>query len=290
LSKERASFFVSNRGRQLAAVILLAATSGAVSSADHTEVPRTPAEVKRSDECVRLHAELRKRIPDDERAQRDAWAAEKPRCAGTGLYEYLLGTHERNVGNDAAAIAIFEDAIKRKLPYYESVYVSLNTMRAQAAFTAKPPDLERVRTLRNELDQFAAAHRPDDFAYQQLASMNVALKDWPAAAAAARKSIAADGANARARRQLVVALHADKRCAEAVQEYRPALETSRGLLADMGFMLSAADCYFETGDVKNGAATLDGLLHANPAVRDDPGVDQLMEYAAAKGQPVSAPQ
>ena len=71
----------------MVAAILLVAVSGAASAGEYTEVARTPAEVKRGDECDRLHAELRKKLPDDERAQRDAWVAEKPRCAGTGQIE-----------------------------------------------------------------------------------------------------------------------------------------------------------------------------------------------------------
>ena len=266
----------------MVAAILLVVVSGAAPAGEYTEVQRTPAEVKRGDECDRLHSDLRKKLPDDERAQRDAWVAEKPRCAGTGLYEYLLGTHERHLGNDSAAIAIFEDAVKRKLPFYESVYVSLNTMYAEAAFTAKPPDLERVRVLRKELMQFAAAHKPDAFAYQQLAAYAVTLKDWPAAVEAARGSIELDRMAGKADRYLVFSLHASQRCPEAVKEIGPAIENSPELLADPQFMLSAADCYAETGQIETGEKALNALLRNNPSMKDNAGVIQLQKFFVSK--------
>jgi len=268
--------------------ILLVAMSGAAPAGEYTEVQRTPADVKRGDECDRLHQQLRQEHADNRKALRDAWAASKKQCGGTGIYELLLGVDERNAGNADEAMRVLDDSVEHKLPYYEQGFVILSVMRFDRAKGAG--DMAVARAVRDELAQFAAAHQPDDFAYQQLADLNVGLKDWPAAVVAAQKSIALNPANARAHRQLVVALHADNRCVEAVPRIRPAVESNRELLGELGFMLSAADCYFETGDLKNGVAAMGALLHANPEVKDDPNVVQLLKYAAAKGQPIPAPQ
>lgn len=263
-----------------AVMFAAAAFCGPVPGGDFTDVARTPEQVKRGDECDRRHAELRQQHPDAPGALRDSWVAEEKRCAGTGIYEVLRGNDERNAGNTAEAMRIYEDSVKRKLPYYESSFVFLSSLRAERAF--KAGKLDAVRTIRDELAKFADARRPDAFAYQQLAAVDMALKDWPAAVDAARKSVAVDRQHAPANRYLVHALHEDRRCAEVLDEIRPAVEANHDLLADQVFMVAAVDCYFETGDFGNGEAALKALLRENPAAAEDPGVVQLQKYLAAK--------
>src|SRR6185503_9041667 len=98
--------------------------------------------------------------------------------------------------------------------------------------------------------------------------IEIYLKDYPAAADAARKSVQAQRTG-QASWYLVMALHAASRCPEAVPEIRPAIEDEPKLLAEKSFMLSVADCYFETGDLGNGEAALKALLRENPAVAND---------------------
>jgi len=207
-----------------------------------------------------------------------------PRCAGTGIYEYLLATDARNAGDGAAAVAIYEGMVKRKLPLYENAFTMLNTLSGEAALASDPPDMKRVRALRDELAKFAAEHEPHAFAYQQLAAANVTLKDWPAAIDAARKSNQVDRMYGRASRYLVLALHQTDRCPEAVEEMQPALANSRELLADMDFMLPVSDCLALTGDPENGEKALQALLRNNPSAKDDPRVLQLQKFYAQKNQ------
>lgn len=275
----------------LAAIGVAALFQGrALAADDFTEVARTPEQVKRGDECDHLHAELRQKYPDNPQALRDGWVALKGRCAGTGIYEVLLGHDERRAGNVAAAAAVFKDSVNRKLPFYEDSFVALNSIRAEAAFQAQPRDLKRLRVLRDELAKFADGHKADAFAYQQLAAMDIGLEDWPAAVDAARKSLAVDSTFERASRYLVVALHASQRCPEAVKEIRPAIARNPALSADEDFVIPAADCYAEAGNPQAGQAALQELLQKNPAATDDPRVAQLQEYFAAWEKSRAAPQ
>lgn len=263
------------------------ASSGTALAGLSTEIPQTPGEVQRTEACDRTYKELKQKFAQDARAVRDAFMAEKQRCAGTGFYEYLLGQAERNAGDDAAAAGIFEDAVKRRLPFYEQSFVMMITLRGEAAMKSQPPDVKRLRELRDQLAEFAAGHSPDPFVYQQLAAANISVQDWPAAAEAARKSIQVDRLTGKASRYLMVALHASKRCTEALEDVRPAIESNRELMADANFMLPAADCYAETGDPVNGEAALNALLRKNPAMKDNPGVIELQKYFAVKNRPAS---
>ena len=246
----------------------------------NAEANITTSEQQRFDQCDRLRGELRQKSANDPRALHDAWLAAKPRCAGTGIYEYLLGHDEQSAGNSAAAATIFEDMVKRKLPYHEEAFVMLNTMRGEAAMQSQPPDLKRIGALRDELAEFAGRSKPSAFTYQQLAAVNVTLRDWPAAIDAARKSNEVNRMYGLASRYLVLALHQSDRCPEVVQEMKPALAHSRELFADRDFMLPVADCLAQTGDPRHGEEALQALLREKPALKDDPQVLQMQHYFA----------
>jgi tetratricopeptide (TPR) repeat protein len=235
----------------------------------------------REAECSKLHQALRMEHADDAKALRDAWRAARPKCAGTGYYEYLLAGDERRAGDVGAAISTLEDLVRRKLPYHERGFVTLNSIRAEQAALSTPPDRPRMLALRDDLVAFSRQHPDLAYAHQQIAKESISLEEFSVAADRARKAIEIDG-SAAARGYLVFALHELNQCAKAVPEIRAAIDGDHSLVRDASFMLSAVDCYAETGDTATGEAALRVLLRANPAMKDDTRVLQFQKYFSDK--------
>jgi hypothetical protein len=78
-----------------------------------------------------------------------------------------------------------------------------------------------------------------------------------------------------ARRILVVAFAELGRCADANVHIRPAIEIRETLLSDYEFMLAAAFCYLDTGDVLTAEQALLVLQSRSPSVETDVGFQNI---------------
>ena len=225
---------------------------------------------------------------DSYHALLDEWQQLSDSCAGTGIYEFRLGTLYERLGKKKEFKDIVNKGLSLNSEYHHYLRISELTIVLQDAAERNTLDEETKNTLISGYLDLIGDYPDWVTPYEQLANIYLLFGEPEKSIEMSHKAIQLNQESWAAERCLVIGYTLLNQHQEARKHIRKAIELNRALFSDIEFMTASAWVYTSLGELGTAEAVLERLADSNQNAEQTERFKKALAYLGHKVQALNS--